>query len=219
MGKGWGTNDKKEAAKLRKAMVQEEKREKADQERERQLTAEWTIGAKDTSRQEAEREKKLNKQREKKVLEEQLVKESSEVRLTRTAKLSNRGGLTEEHTMTMSNNKEEESSFVASNIDDALDLMNALTNRKQEIKVERHPERRMKAAWTMYLETNLPRIRRDHPKLRYSQHMKILRDEWAKSLENPMNQLRVAYNARTEELEEVIEKQTQETLNRLQVHE
>jgi hypothetical protein len=218
MGKGWGMNDKKEAAKLRKAMAQEEKREQAEREREQQLTAEWSVGARDTSKQEAEREKRLNKQREKKALEEQLVKESSEIRLTRTAKLSNREGLAVEQTMTMSSSKQQES-FVASNVDDALDLMTALTYRKQEIKVERHPERRMKAAWMMYLETNLPRIRRDHPKLRYSQHVEILRDEWAKSPENPMNQLRVAYNARTEALEEVVEKQTQETLSRLQVRE
>ena len=55
--------------------------------------------------------------------------------------------------------------------------------------VERHPERRMKAAYAAFEERELPRLKAKNPNLRLSQLKQLLRKEWMKSPENPMNQI------------------------------
>lgn len=63
-------------------------------------------------------------------------------------------------------------------------------------ELDRHPERRMKAAYTKYEDDNFPRLKREYPNLRMSQLRQMLKKEWVKSPENPMNQRFVAYNAK-----------------------
>lgn len=58
----------------------------------------------------------------------------------------------------------------------------------KEAEVDRHPERRMKAAFTAYEEANMARIKSENPTLRMSQLKQILRKEWMRSPENPLNQ-------------------------------
>ena len=58
----------------------------------------------------------------------------------------------------------------------------------KEPEVDRHPERRMKAAFTAYEEANMARIKSENPTLRMSQLKQILRKEWMRSPENPLNQ-------------------------------
>uniref|UniRef100_A0A8D0GQ61 Coiled-coil domain containing 124 n=1 Tax=Sphenodon punctatus TaxID=8508 RepID=A0A8D0GQ61_SPHPU len=59
---------------------------------------------------------------------------------------------------------------------------------------DRHPERRMKAAFTAFEEANLPRVKQENPNMRLSQLKQLLKKEWMKSPENPMNQRHTAYN-------------------------
>nr|CAD7463241.1 unnamed protein product [Timema tahoe] len=54
--------------------------------------------------------------------------------------------------------------------------------------VDRHPEKRLKAAYTAFEEANMPRIKSENPTLRLSQLKQILRKDWMKSPENPLNQ-------------------------------
>nr|CAD7606724.1 unnamed protein product [Timema genevievae] len=54
--------------------------------------------------------------------------------------------------------------------------------------VDRHPEKRLKAAYTAFEEVNMPRIKSENPTLRLSQLKQILRKDWMKSPENPLNQ-------------------------------
>ncbi|XP_073514893.1 coiled-coil domain-containing protein 124 [Phyllobates terribilis] len=61
--------------------------------------------------------------------------------------------------------------------------------------LDRHPERRMKAAFTAYEELNLPRLKQENPNMRLSQLKQLLKKEWMKSPENPMNQRHAVYNA------------------------
>ncbi|XP_063313393.1 coiled-coil domain-containing protein 124 [Pelobates fuscus] len=61
--------------------------------------------------------------------------------------------------------------------------------------LDRHPERRMKAAFTAYEEINLPRLKQENPNMRLSQLKQLLKKEWMKSPENPMNQRHATYNA------------------------
>jgi hypothetical protein len=58
----------------------------------------------------------------------------------------------------------------------------------KESEVDRHPEKRLKAAFTAFEEENMSRIKSENPTLRMSQLKQILRKEWMKSPENPLNQ-------------------------------
>jgi hypothetical protein len=58
----------------------------------------------------------------------------------------------------------------------------------KEPEVDRHPEKRLKAAFTAFEETNMPRVKSENPTLRMSQLKQILRKEWMRSPENPLNQ-------------------------------
>lgn len=48
----------------------------------------------------------------------------------------------------------------------------------------------MKAAWAAYEEKHLARIKQENPSLRLSQLKELLRKEFNKSPENPMNQIK-----------------------------
>ena len=55
-------------------------------------------------------------------------------------------------------------------------------------EVDRHPERRMKAAFAAFEEANMPRLKMENPNMRLSQLKQMLKKEWTKSPENPLNQ-------------------------------
>ena len=64
-----------------------------------------------------------------------------------------------------------------------------------EPAVDKHPEKRMKAAYLAYEEVNLPRLKAENPNLRLSQLKQMLKKDWNKSPENPLNQ-RLLANAK-----------------------
>lgn len=61
--------------------------------------------------------------------------------------------------------------------------------------LDRHPERRMKAAFLTFEEVNLPRLKQENPNMRLSQLKQLLKKEWMKSPENPMNQRHATFNS------------------------
>lgn len=81
----------------------------------------------------------------------------------------------------------------ARTVDEAI----AVLSVGKETTQERHPERRVKAAYAAYEERELPRLKEENPNLRLSQLKQLLRKEWMKSPENPMNQHHLAYNSKT----------------------
>ncbi|KAM8962248.1 coiled-coil domain-containing protein 124 [Pelodytes ibericus] len=83
----------------------------------------------------------------------------------------------------------EEGEVEARTVEDAI----AVLSISKEL--DRHPERRMKAAFTAYEEINLPRLKQENPNMRLSQLKQLLKKEWMKSPENPMNQRHATYNA------------------------
>lgn len=93
------------------------------------------------------------------------------------------------------------STLSATGIDDALDAMEISTgvggNKKE---IDRHPERRFKAAYAAYEERRLPEKRKEHPGLRLGQYKELLRKEFEKSEENPFNQVTARYNASQDEI-------------------
>ena len=63
-------------------------------------------------------------------------------------------------------------------------------------EVDRHPERRVKAAYAAYEEANMPRLKMENPNMRLSQLKQMLKKEWTKSPENPLNQHFNTYNSK-----------------------
>ena len=52
----------------------------------------------------------------------------------------------------------------------------------------------MKAAYTAFEAIHLPRIKSENPNLRLSQLKQILKKDWMKSADNPLNQMTGKYN-------------------------
>ncbi|RKP30852.1 DUF1014-domain-containing protein [Metschnikowia bicuspidata] len=86
----------------------------------------------------------------------------------------------------------------ASGLDDALAAL-ALMGRDGGVStkdIDRHPERRVNAAFAAFEERRLPEMRKENPGLRLQQIKNLLFKEFQKSPENPMNQdTNVSYNA------------------------
>ena len=58
----------------------------------------------------------------------------------------------------------------------------------KDAEIDRHPERRMKAAYLSFEERMMPILKEQNPTLRLSQLKQLLRKEWMKSMDNPLNQ-------------------------------
>lgn len=72
----------------------------------------------------------------------------------------------------------------ARNVEDAI----AVLSVNEGAPVDKHPEKRMKAAYAAFEEVNLPRLKAENPNLRLSQLKQMLKKDWMKSPDNPLNQ-------------------------------
>lgn len=94
--------------------------------------------------------------------------------------------------------------YSASNLDDAIQLLEATNLDASKTTLERHPERRVKAAYAVFEETEMPILKLENPGLRMSQLRQLLKKKWEKSPQNPFNQASISYRAsRDEEMEAV----------------
>lgn len=73
---------------------------------------------------------------------------------------------------------------VATNVDEAIAVL-----KVSDVDDDRHPEKRMKAAFKTYEETQLPIIKAENPSLKLSQLRQIIFKNWQKSPENPLNKM------------------------------
>ena len=107
--------------------------------------------------------------------------------------------------------------MVATNIDDALDALGLDDPGASGTKIDRHPERRRKAAYTTFEERRLKEMEADGSGagLRLNQRKEKIRKEFEKSPENPMNQVSVSYDASKEEVARVVEQEKKKIEGRL----
>lgn len=93
--------------------------------------------------------------------------------------------------------------LTASGIDNALDALSLTTGQDQ--KIDKHPERRFKAAYAAFEERRLREMDEDGSGqgLRQNQKKEKIRKEFERSPENPFNQVSVAYDATKEEIAEL----------------
>jgi len=120
------------------------------------------------------------------------------------------------------NAEEVAESFQATGLDDALDLLDVVNAKADKASmgtaaagIERHPERRFKAAFEAYLEQELPEIRKEHPGLRLQQYRDLLFKQFQKSPDNPFNQTTVAYDASKTERLDALKRKQEEVEGRL----
>lgn len=111
-------------------------------------------------------------------------------------------------------------SFSASNIDDALFILDAVSPvsaNASGLSLDRHPERRVKAAFRAYEEEMMPQLKAENPSLKHSQLLEILAKNWKKSPKNPFNQAFVAYDTSKENVKRISEKKVAEKLDSLRL--
>jgi len=118
---------------------------------------------------------------------------------------------------------EEIESFAATGIDNVLDLVDVVTAKMDKASVgnqaattvEKHPERRFKAAFNAYVDRELPIIRAEQPGLRLQQYKDLLFKQFQKAPDNPFNQTTVEYNATTEDKVDALRQRQDEIRERL----
>ncbi len=96
----------------------------------------------------------------------------------------------------------------ASGIDNALDAL-SLTASSTDAKIDRHPERRFKAAYAAYEERRLAEMEADGTGqgLRLNQKKEKIKKEFEKSPDNPFNQVTTHFNTTKNELSQIKERE------------
>lgn len=204
MPKKFPVNQKAAEGRQRKADAEERKRQVLREQQEAAEAREWEVGAKKVSAKKAQeelaRQEKLAKKQERKELE---AKESAEISSGKLRANNNRGDADERlsTTSTMSSTGALIKDFSSFSIDDALAAMNQNESASQDgdgTEIDRHPEKRAKAAYANFERREMARLKEDNPTLRHSQLKTRLYKLWQKSPDNPMNQQQIPFNYKDE---------------------
>jgi hypothetical protein len=237
-----GGNAKKESGRAKKAENETKKQGAAAAERERKEAEKWADGAKAKKANEEREAKRLQdlarKAENARLLAEEEAAAPSKVktvpkpRAKKTAKAATpagpgaitAGGGIGKEPESKSATPEQVESYAATGIDNALDLLEVVTAKmdkasvgQQAAGIERHPERRFKAAFEAYKETELPNLKVEHPGLRLQQYHDILYKQFQKSPDNPFNQVTVAYDASKEDRTQALKDKQDAVQKRLRV--
>ncbi|KAK4463691.1 hypothetical protein QBC42DRAFT_337380 [Cladorrhinum samala] len=203
--KGGLLDSKKAAGQARKAETAAKKAAAADAQREAEEAEKWEKGAKSNAKKESEAQKKAEAAKKKAEREALLAEEEkntpgrSNPKNTKTAVKKSKGldlsQLDDDHS-----GSKGLPSLSATGIDNALDALSLAG--PSDTKIDRHPERRVKAALAAFEERRLKEMEADGSGagLRMNQRKERIRKEFEKSPENPMNQLSARYDATKEEL-------------------
>ncbi|ORX59694.1 DUF1014-domain-containing protein [Hesseltinella vesiculosa] len=199
-----GSNSKAEAAKDKKAAAKNEKDRAKAAQAEAAEADKWSQGAKKNNKKEEEADKKAAAAAKKAeaarlLAEEEKALGNAKPKISGADKKAAKKSAKVEQASTARRTIPE---FSASNIDDALDLLSLNDSSSVKDKdVERHPERRFKAAYAAYLDREMPQLKQDNPGLRKTQLEQIAYKNFQKSPENPFNQTNVLnYNASTDDI-------------------
>lgn len=206
-GKGAGENSKKAQGNARKAEAAAKKQEAADKVKSVAEDAEWSKGAKSNNKAEAAAAKKAEADR-KKAEKEALMREeeaslpSKGPSKNKTAQKKTRGGGLDDALGSFDAPASKKAATLnASGIDNALDALTIGTGKGDD-KIDRHPERRFKAAYAAYEERRLEEMK-DEKGLRRQQRIDQIRKEFEKHPDNPFNQVSASYNTTREELQQI----------------
>lgn len=90
-----------------------------------------------------------------------------------------------ERMVLVENTNRDDSIIEAHTIEEAIARMNIADN----LPVDKHPERRLKAAFKAFEEAELPRLKEEKPGLTHTQYKDMIWKLWKKSPDNPLNQV------------------------------
>jgi len=206
-GKGGGggaenLGSKKAQGQARKADAANAKKSAAQQKEEAAEAAEWSKGAKSNSKAEAAAAKAAEAERKKQ--EKALLLAQEEASLPSKPKgagakkaekkpSGRAGGI--DSALGAFDSKP--SALNATGIENALDALDIAADNKD--KLDRHPERRFKAAYAAFEERRLDEMK-DEKGLRRNQKVEQIRKEFEKHPDNPFNQVNATYNASREDM-------------------
>ena len=194
-------NSKAVAGRARKAEAADRKQAAAAEQAEAEEDVKWQQGSKGKSAADKRQEKAeadARKRAELKRLEEE------DDRATPGKRGGGGGGGKKNAKKGPDDLDKQLASLNASNMDDAIEAM-SLVNEREDSRgaaagaLEKHPERRFKAAFEAYKERELPNLREEHPGLRLQQYNDLMYKHFQKSPENPFNQLHINYDASKDE--------------------
>ncbi|KAJ2594772.1 hypothetical protein GGF39_004088 [Coemansia sp. RSA 1721] len=121
--------------------------------------------------------------------------------------------------------------YQARNVDDIIDVLENINDDAPNVAidgssakkggiaatVDRHPERRAKAAYKAFEDRVFERVKKENPGLRLSQIKEVIWKEWQKSPDNPFNQVLIQHNSSKEQIDAVVESQRKKIQDRLRV--
>lgn len=200
--KAGGDNSKKAQGQARKADQAAQKQAAKDQQADAAESSKWAKGSKSTSKADAAADKAAEAARKKAekaaLLAEEEANQPSKPKgaNAKTAQKKTRG------IDSAFTSLDAPSALNATGIDNALDAL-SLTGSNND-KVERHPERRFKAAYAQYEERRLEEMK-DEKGLRRQQKVDLIRKEFEKHPDNPFNQVSASYNATKDDLASIKE--------------
>lgn len=90
-----------------------------------------------------------------------------------------------ERMVLVENTNRDDSIIEAHTIEEAIARMNIADN----LPVDKHPERRLRAAFKAFEEAELPRLKEEKPGLTHTQYKDMIWKLWKKSPDNPLNQV------------------------------
>lgn len=117
--------------------------------------------------------------------------------------------------MSLRKKKDIKETYSASGIEQSFSLLNlATTSIKKTVKaLDRHPEKRVKAEYKKYEETQMIILKKEYKTLKHSQIIQLIEKMWKKAKENPMNQQNISYNEKKKDIEEKVSQTIEEDLN------
>lgn len=205
--KNAGENSKKAAGNARKADQASKKRQEEEARAEAAEDDKWSQGAKKGNKKKEDDAAKKAEAAKKKAEREALLKEEEDS-LPSKPSSKNRGAAKVAAKRAgkiddFLNDQAPSSEITASGIDGALEAL-TLTKKSGAVSdkdIDRHPERRFKAALAAFEERRLPEARKENPGLRLQQVKQLIFKEFEKSPENPFNQAtNLSHNATQDEV-------------------
>lgn len=203
MAKKGGENSRKVAGNAKKAENANKKKEVEAAKAEASEEEKWSQGSKKGNKKKEDEAEKKREAAKKKAEREALLKEEES---SLPSKPSKRGS---DKIASKRANKidsfldfNEAPEVSASGIEGALEAL-SFTNKAgiSDKDIDRHPERRVKAAFAAYEERRAPEIKAENPGLRQQQVKNLIFKEFQKSSENPMNQAtNISFNANRDDV-------------------
>ncbi|KAJ2847804.1 hypothetical protein IWW36_003665 [Coemansia brasiliensis] len=234
-----GENSKVTAAKERKAMAKAEKDAKVRKQKEEKEAQEWQVGAKKNNKKEEQEAKRLEKLARKAQADKLLEEENKSIKggkpkaapKSKPTKPATRGSekkavIKEQAQATAEQQNAPVKEYQARNIDDALLLLDTVNEDVGESSmsaaqkgqlVDRHPERRFKAALNAYTDKHFESVKAENPGLRKRQIDDIIFKQFKKSPENPFNQVHVAHNATSSQIDRIVEEERRKLESQLEI--